>query len=175
MFQYYAIGLVAFGLRDWCARVSAMQDNLTPLRVSCASMATNIALNLILCEFLGAYGLALATSIAGFVSVVALYALLRKRLGGKLHNRAMLEEWMKIAIATAAICRRAGVEPRFASVGRPGDALLRLGAAGAGAVLVYAIVCYAGKCANCAKSEGIPARRYSGKRKKREKTWKTID
>ena len=64
-------------------------------------MATNIALNRILREFLGVYGLALATSIAGFVSVVALYVLLRKRLGGKLPSRAMLEEWMKIAIATA--------------------------------------------------------------------------
>ena len=116
VFQYYAIGLIAFGLRDILVRAfQAMQDNLTPLRVSCASMATNIALNLILREFLGVYGLALATSIAGFVSVVALYALLRKRLGGKLHSRAMLEEWMKIAIATAV----------------------------AGAVLVYAIVCYA--------------------------------
>ena len=46
VFQYYAIGLIAFGLRDILVRAfQAMQDNLTPLRVSCASMATNIALN----------------------------------------------------------------------------------------------------------------------------------
>ena len=67
VFQYYAIGLVAFGLRDILVRAfQAMQDNLTPLRVSCASMATNIALNLILREFLGVYGLALPCCASGW-------------------------------------------------------------------------------------------------------------
>ena len=145
VFQYYAVGLIAFGLRDILVRAfQAMQDNLTPLRVSCASMATNIALNLILREFMGVYGLALATSIAGFVSVVALYALLRKRLGGKLHSRAMLEEWMKIAIATAvAVIAALALNHVLPAWEGPVMRFLRLGAAGAGAVLVYAIVCYA--------------------------------
>ena len=145
VFQYYAVGLIAFGLRDILVRAfQAMQDNLTPLRVSCASMATNIALNLILREFMGVYGLALATSIAGFVSVVALYALLRKRLGGKLHSRAMLEEWMKIAIATAAaVIVALALNHVLPAWEGPLMRFVRLGAAGAGAVLVYAIVCYA--------------------------------
>ena len=145
MFQYYAVGLIAFGLRDILVRAfQAMQDNLTPLRVSCASMATNIALNLILREFMGVYGLALATSIAGFVSVVALYALLRKRLGGKLHSRAMLEEWMKIAIATAAaVIVALALNHVLPAWEGPLMRFVRLGAAGIGAVLAYAIVCYA--------------------------------
>ena len=67
-----------------------------------------------------------------------------KRLGGKLHSRAMLEEWMKIAIATAvAVIAALALNHVLPAWEGPVMRFLRLGAAGAGAVLVYAIVCYA--------------------------------
>ena len=49
--------------------------------VSLLVVGTNIALNLILRIFLGANGLALATSIAGWVGTVTMLILLRKRFG----------------------------------------------------------------------------------------------
>ena len=103
----YVVGVPAFGLRDFLSRVfHSLQDTKTPFRVSCLVVALNIALNLILRIFLGANGLALATSIAGTTGMLTLLFLLRKRFGG-LGFGAMLPELVKIAaaaLACAAVC-----------------------------------------------------------------------
>ena len=76
----YVVGVPAFGLRDFLNRVfHALQDTATPFRVSCVVVVTNIVLNLILRVFLGAKGLALATSIAGATGMVILLLALKKR------------------------------------------------------------------------------------------------
>ncbi len=98
----YVVGVPAFGLRDFLSRVfHSLQDTKTPFRVSCLVVALNIALNLILRIFLGANGLALATSIAGTTGMVTLLLLLKKRFGG-LGFRAVLPELLKIAVAALA-------------------------------------------------------------------------
>ena len=99
----YVVGVPAFGLRDFLSRVfHSLQDTKTPFRVSCLVVGLNIALNLILRIFLGANGLALATSIAGTTGMCTLLALLKKRFG-RLGFGAIVPELMKIA-AAALVC-----------------------------------------------------------------------
>ena len=104
---FYVIGVLAFGLRDFLSRMfHAMQDTRTPFRVSCLVVATNIILNLILRIFLGARGLALATSIAGYTGTVVLLIMLSRRMGG-LGFGAITGDLIKIIIATifsATVC-----------------------------------------------------------------------
>jgi len=98
---FYLIGIPAFGMRDFLSRMfHALQDTKTPFRVSCVVVATNIVLNLILRAFMGANGLALATSIAGYVGTATLLVLLKRRFG-HIGFRCVLKELVKISIATA--------------------------------------------------------------------------
>ena len=103
----YVVGVPAFGLRDFLNRMfHSLQDTKTPFRVSCLVVATNIILNLILRVFLGANGLALATSIAGYTGLVTLLLLLKKRFR-RLGFRRILPELLKIAaaaLACAGVC-----------------------------------------------------------------------
>ena len=99
----YVVGVPAFGLRDFLSRVfHALQDTKTPFRVSCLVVALNIVLNLILRVFLGANGLALATSIAGTAGMVTLLVLLKKRFR-RLGLGRILPDLLKI-VAAALIC-----------------------------------------------------------------------
>ena len=100
VFQYYVIGIIAFGLRDVFNRAfQAHQDNVTPLYVSIGTVITNVILNLILRKYMGVYGLALATSISATLGASVLFFLLRKKLG-HINGKSMLEELLKIAVAT---------------------------------------------------------------------------
>ena len=98
----YVVGVPAFGLRDFLNRVfHSLQDTTTPFWVSCVVVALNIALNLILRVFLGANGLALATSIAGATGMVILLLALKKRFG-HLGFRHILPDLARIIAATLA-------------------------------------------------------------------------
>ncbi|MBQ8088869.1 MAG: murein biosynthesis integral membrane protein MurJ [Clostridia bacterium] len=104
---FYLIGIPGFGMRDFISRLfHALKDTKTPFRVSLLVVGTNIVLNLILRQFMGANGLALATSIASYVGSVTLIVLLRKRFG---HNNSdrVWRELGKIILSTAvcaAVC-----------------------------------------------------------------------
>ena len=141
---FYVIGVIAFGLRDFLSRMfHAIQDTRTPFRVSCLVVATNILLNLILRIFMGANGLALATSIAGYVGTLVLLILLKKRFGG-LGFRAILPELVKIVLA-ALVCGAAclamdRVLPEALGTGR---VFLRLAACTAVALIAYLAACFA--------------------------------
>ena len=104
---FYVIGIPAFGMRDFLSRMfHALKDTRTPFRVSCVVVATNIVLNIILRRYMGANGLALATSIAGYVGTALLIALLKRRFG-KIGLRSTVREAAKTIAATAvcaAIC-----------------------------------------------------------------------
>ncbi|MBQ8110510.1 MAG: murein biosynthesis integral membrane protein MurJ [Clostridia bacterium] len=99
----YVVGVPAFGLRDFLSRVfHAIQDTKTPFRVSCLVVATNVVLNLILRVFMGANGLALATSIAGYTGMTTLLILLKRRFS-RMGLKRILPEFVKIA-ASALLC-----------------------------------------------------------------------
>ncbi len=99
---FYSIGLVAYGgVRILVSVFYAMQDTLTPVKTAFLALIVNIALNLILMVPLKAGGLALATSIAGFVNLLILAGLLRKRIG--------LFQWKEIGHSLARISAASAV------------------------------------------------------------------
>ena len=140
----YVVGVPAFGLRDFLNRVfHALQDTKTPFRVSCLVVGLNIVLNLILRVFLGANGLALATSIAGTAGMVTLMLLLRRRFGALGFARSV-PELARIALATllcAAVCAvlNRAMPPAMGT----GRVFLRLAVCAGAALLAYAAACWA--------------------------------
>ena len=141
---FYLVGIPAFGMRDFLSRMfHALKDTKTPFRVSCVVVATNIVLNLILRQLMGANGLALATSIAGYVGTAAMIALLRKRFG-HIGFKRVLKELLKIVAATA-VCALAciGMNALVPDVVGTGRVFLRLAVCAGAALIVYALCCVA--------------------------------
>src|SRR3954471_3856638 len=69
----YAIGLPAFVLVKVLAPgFFAHHDTATPVKIAIAAMATNLCLTLILMQFLAHVGIALATTVAGWVNALTL-------------------------------------------------------------------------------------------------------
>lgn len=78
---FYSIGMVGFGLRDILNRVFySLKDTKTPMINGIIAMVLNIVLNLILVQFIGYKGLALATSLSAIICIVLLFISLKKRL-----------------------------------------------------------------------------------------------
>ncbi|HYD29932.1 MAG TPA: murein biosynthesis integral membrane protein MurJ [Azospirillaceae bacterium] len=76
----YALGLPAFVLvKSLVPGFHARQDTATPVRVAVLAVSVNIGLKLVLMGPLSQVGLALATSASGWVNVLALAFLLRRR------------------------------------------------------------------------------------------------
>lgn len=104
---FYLIGVPSFGMRDYLNRTfHAIQDTKTPFAVACLTVCLNIVLNLILRRFMGARGLALATSLSSYVGSMTMFVLLRKRMG-RLGMKRIAGELFKIVLATlvaAAVC-----------------------------------------------------------------------
>ncbi len=139
----YVVGVPFFGLRDFLSRVfHALQDTKTPFRVSCLVVSVNIILNLILRIFLGARGLALATSIAGCTGMVTMLLLLKKRFG-HLGFGSILPDLVKL-LASAAVC--AGIcfamNRAIPPVMGTGRVFLRLAACSAVSMIAYAAACF---------------------------------
>ncbi|MBV6656446.1 MAG: murein biosynthesis integral membrane protein MurJ [Devosiaceae bacterium] len=78
--QAFAIGLPSFVLiKVFSPAFFAREDTKTPMKVGALSVAVNVACSLALFPFLGHVGIALATSIAGWVNALILYRLMRNR------------------------------------------------------------------------------------------------
>ena len=78
----YSLGLMGFAtIRVTAPVFYALKDTRTPVIISAISVALNIILNLILMRPLGYMGLALATSIAGWVNMFLLLLMLNKKIG----------------------------------------------------------------------------------------------
>ena len=76
----YAAGLPAFVLVKVLAPAFyARHDTAAPVKVAIAAMAANLCLTLILMQFLAHVGIALATTIAGWINALTLLALLIRR------------------------------------------------------------------------------------------------
>ncbi len=116
----YAIGLPAFAASGVLTRTFyALGDTRTPVRASFVSVGLNIALNLILMKPLAHVGLALATSVTAWASLLQLAWYLRRRIG-PLEGRRIARNACAVSTAGAAgggICWLAtqllrGVGPR---------------------------------------------------------------
>ncbi len=78
----YSLGLIGFAVIRITAPVFyALKDTKTPVIISAISVALNIILNIILMRSMGYLGLALATSIAGWVNMLLLLLMLNQKIG----------------------------------------------------------------------------------------------
>ncbi len=98
--QAFVVGLPAYVLAKVFSTVFfSREDTTTPVKISIIATLTNIGLSLILIHWLQHVGIALATSIAGWINVVCLFILARKRnfihLDKKLKKNAV-----KVLLAT---------------------------------------------------------------------------
>jgi len=79
---FYSLGLFAYSsVRVIVPVFYSLNDTKTPVKVSVLAVSINIALNLAFMRPLGFRGLALATSLAATVNMLALISLLRRRIG----------------------------------------------------------------------------------------------
>jgi putative peptidoglycan lipid II flippase len=98
--KFYAIGLVGYSVvRIASPTFYALGRNLTPIKVSVATMLVNIVLNLILVRVMGYRGLALGTSIAAIFNAVTLMYLLKRRLGG-IEGRRIALSLARVSLAS---------------------------------------------------------------------------
>ncbi len=102
---FFALGLVGHAGLEIIARAFyALHDTLTPVLVFGLAMGLNVALSLTLPGVFGAAGwppyagLALANSVATLLEMMALLALIRRRMGG-LEGRRMLVGFAKSGLA----------------------------------------------------------------------------
>ena len=151
---FFSMGIVGFSLRDLVARgFYSFQDTATPMLVGVASVALNVALNLLLVGPLKHGGLALATSAASIFGVVAMLWLLRRRLG-HLGGRAMVGSLWRVLLASGVMALAVEGARRWAEAAWPGtgvavQAARLLAEVGVGA-LVYG---------TCALALGVPEMR----------------
>lgn len=88
---FFSLGLAAQAATALLVRVFyALQDVMTPLKISLTVIVVNLGTNVILVHLLAQGGLALGTSIAATLNAVLLGIALRRRLGG-LEGRAILQ------------------------------------------------------------------------------------
>jgi putative peptidoglycan lipid II flippase len=101
----YAVGLAGYSaLKVLNPAFYALHDARTPMIISLISIAVNYATASALLRGtgLGHAGLALSTSAVAIFGAVALFAILRKRIGG-IHGRALLNSIWKITLASTVM------------------------------------------------------------------------
>ncbi|UCF86884.1 MAG: murein biosynthesis integral membrane protein MurJ [Nitrospiraceae bacterium] len=100
---YYSLGLWAFvGSKVVRAPFYSMQDTKTPLKVALISVVTNILFSFLLIGPLKHGGLALSLSIASAVNFIALFSLLRIKLGG-IDGRNIMKSFLKISLSSSVM------------------------------------------------------------------------
>lgn len=97
---FYALGLVGTGVKSMLTRVYyALQDTKTPMMNSAYALGLNFIMNLILVQFMGHRGLALATALSATITAIILLYQLRKKIGN-LGLRAMTQSSVKTLISS---------------------------------------------------------------------------
>ena len=124
----YAAGLPAFVLIKVLAPAFfARHDTATPVKVAVAAMAVNLCLTLVLMQLLAHVGIALATTVAGWLNALVLLALLirRRHFGFDRRARRNLPRGGAAALAMGVVlaAMRVALAPMLA-----GHAMLQVGA-----------------------------------------------
>ncbi len=140
----YAVGLPAIVLiRTQVASFQARGDTTTPMLVSLAAIACNIALKLLLWRDFGAAGLALATAAGAWINVGLLFALgLRRGLTRPAKGLAGLAAIVLVAAAVAGLMARFVAPPLLVlAQGVPWEPrLVALAGIGLAATVLYGAV-----------------------------------
>ncbi len=142
----YAAGLPAFVLiRVLAPAFFARADTKTPVRVAIAAVVVNLALTLLLMRLFAHVGVALATSLAGWVNALTLFALLKRRGHFRLDGRAQ-RSLPRIALSSLAMAAVLAILKEFLAPLFAGAEGLRLAAlaglvgAGLGSFAVFAFL-----------------------------------
>lgn len=97
----YAIGLIGYGFQDVFTRaLHAHKIIKCTIKISIIMVAINICLNLILYRFIGAYGVALSTSISIIVIIPILFIDVKKHIGD-FNSKSIIYELFKTILASA--------------------------------------------------------------------------
>lgn len=103
----YSVGLAGYAaIKVLAPAFYALNDARTPMTVSVVSIVTNYILNSLLVERFGHRGLALATSGVALVNFIALFVLMRRKIGS-IEGRRIFQSLWKILLAStamAAVC-----------------------------------------------------------------------
>jgi putative peptidoglycan lipid II flippase len=100
---YYSFGLFAYsGVKLLVACFYSMHDTITPVKTAAAAVIMNIVLIIALIWPLKLGGIALATSISATANFIALYMILRKRLG-TLHTKELVDSFVRITLSGAVM------------------------------------------------------------------------
>lgn len=100
---YYSIGLFAQSAVFVIVRAFyALHDTTTPLKLGLLTISANYILNHLFIRYLEARGLALAYSLTGFMDMIALLYLLRRKIG-PIDMRKILNSVFKTLIAAVAM------------------------------------------------------------------------
>lgn len=103
IFSFYALGVIAVGLREILSRVYfSVQDMKTPTINSFIGIIFNIILNFWFSNLFGLKGLALATSFSAFITVILLFLNYQKRFNTNIWNA--LFYMAKILIISIITC-----------------------------------------------------------------------
>jgi len=142
----FAVGLPAFAAYYVVTRsYYALQDMATPVRIGVGMIVLNAVLDYLLMQFLGVAGLALSTSIVGYMNVGALLWILRGKLGridgGRL-VQTILRTGLAAAIAAAVMVFLGAGIPAVVVVGGLTGQLLQVGLAATGGFGVYLLACW---------------------------------
>ena len=97
----FAVGLPAFScVRPMLSAFYALEDTVTPVKIAVISLVLNIALGILLMQFLQHLGLALAASISSWINVLLLGMALGRKTGPWLTARTNL---VKMTLASCAL------------------------------------------------------------------------
>lgn len=97
--MFYSIGLFSYaGIKVLVSCFYSLKDTLTPVKIASLAFILNIILNFTLMFPLKIGGLALAASISGIFNFLALFFILRKKIG-YLDGRRILSSFLKVIIA----------------------------------------------------------------------------
>jgi len=102
---FYAIGLAGYAaIKVLAPAFYALNDARTPMRISLISIATNYTFNALLVRHLGFghRGLALSTSLVALFNFVALFVLMRRKIG-RLDGWSLFRSLGKIALASGVM------------------------------------------------------------------------
>ncbi|HEY8417667.1 MAG TPA: lipid II flippase MurJ, partial [Limnochordales bacterium] len=103
---YFGVGVFAISSVQVLTRAYySLQDTVTPVKIGVLTVVTNTGLSLVFLRFtaLEHGGLALAFSIAAIVQMAAQLAVLRRRLGPRLHVRAVAGTFARASLAAAVM------------------------------------------------------------------------
>ncbi len=141
----YAVGLPAFAAYYVVTRTYyALHDMATPVRIGVSMIVLNAVLDYVLMQVMGVAGVALATSIVGYINVALLLGGLRRKLG-RIDGGRLLQTLVRTGVAACI----AGVVMVVIGAGGPpvvstrlAGELLHVGLAAAAGAAVYLAACW---------------------------------